>query len=107
VLSLAALADPTRRHIVELLATGEMPAGAIANRFQISAPAVSQHLKLLREARLVRVRVEAQRRIYQLDSTGFFELENWLGSMRQFWTTRLDTLDQELRARSKKERITP
>jgi DNA-binding transcriptional ArsR family regulator len=107
VLSLAALADPTRRHIVELLATGEMPAGAIADRFQISAPAVSQHLKLLREARLVRVRVEAQRRIYQLDSTGFLELETWLGSMRRFWATRLDTLDQEVRASSKKERIAP
>lgn len=66
-LSLPALADPTRRRIIELLASGERASGEIAERFAISAPAVSQHLKTLKQAGLVRSRVEAQRRIYELD----------------------------------------
>jgi len=61
---LAALADPTRRRIVEMLAQRELSAGEIAGRFEVSAPAISQHLKVLRDAQLVRVRAEAQRRIY-------------------------------------------
>jgi DNA-binding transcriptional ArsR family regulator len=97
MLSLAALADPTRRQIVELLAQGELPAGAIADRFDITAPAISQHLKTLREARLIRVRIDAQRRIYQLDPAGFSELDAWLAGMRRFWAPRLGALDQQLR----------
>jgi|TARA_Y100001937_G_scaffold104213_1_gene144020 DNA-binding transcriptional ArsR family regulator len=62
--SFAALADPTRRQIIEALAQGPLSSGEIAGRFEISAPAISQHLKALRVARLVRVRVEAQWRIY-------------------------------------------
>lgn len=73
-----ALADPTRRAIVCLLAPGERSAGEISAEFSISCPAVSQHLKALREARLVRVRVDAQRRIYQLDPAGLSELKAWL-----------------------------
>ncbi len=94
--TLVALADPTRRRIVELLARGERPVGAIADRFEISAPAISQHLKVLREARLVRVRAEAQSRIYELDPAGFADLDDWLRGIRQFWTTRLVALDREL-----------
>jgi DNA-binding transcriptional ArsR family regulator len=97
MLSLAALADPTRRQIVELLARGELPAGAIADRFDITAPAISQHLKTLREAHLVRVRIDALRRIYQLDPAGFSELDAWLAGMRRFWAVRLDALGQQLR----------
>lgn len=74
----AALADPTRRRIVEMLAEGELSAGAIATRFPTSAAAVSQHLKVLRAARLVRVRGEAQRRIYALDGAGLAEVDEWL-----------------------------
>jgi len=74
----AALADPTRRRIVELLARGELSAGAIAAQFPSTAAAVSQHLRVLREARLVRVRGEAQRRIYGLDGAGLAEIEEWL-----------------------------
>ena len=97
MLAFAALADPTRRHIVEMLARGELAAGEIAGRFDVSAPAISQHLKVLREARLVRVRVAAQRRIYALDSTGLAELEQWLAKVQRFWSGRLDALERQLR----------
>lgn len=95
--SLAALADPTRRRIVEILAQGRLPAGDIAKRFDMSPPAVSQHLKTLKRAHLVRARVEAQRRIYELDPAGFTELEQWLGGIKQFWHGRLDALERQLR----------
>jgi DNA-binding transcriptional ArsR family regulator len=92
----AALADPTRRGIVELLGSGERTAGAIGERFPISAPAVSQHLKALRESGLVRVRIDGQRRIYSLDPEGFAQMEAWLAKMRSFWSDRLAALEEEL-----------
>lgn len=95
--SLAALADPTRRRIVEALAAGALSSGDIASRFPISAPAISQHLKTLRAARLVRVRVDAQRRIYELDPDGVDEAAAWLMTIRRQWATRLDTLEQNIR----------
>src|SRR5262245_63825052 len=82
----AAVADPTRRGIVELLGRGERAAGEIAAHFDMSGPAMSQHLKTLRDARLVQVRVDAQRRIYALDPAGFAELEAWLAQVRAFWS---------------------
>jgi DNA-binding transcriptional ArsR family regulator len=96
MLSLSALADPTRRRIVEMLAQGQLPAGEIAKRFDISPPAVSQHLQTLKRAGIVRARVEAQRRIYELDPNGFAELDQWLGNIKQFWRIRLDALEQGL-----------
>jgi DNA-binding transcriptional ArsR family regulator len=99
-----ALADPTRRTIVELLADGELEAGQIAMRFPISRPAVSRHLRVLRELGLVRVRGEAQRRVYSLDPGPLAELDAWLGRYRGFWENRLDALDTELRrGRRRKE----
>jgi DNA-binding transcriptional ArsR family regulator len=95
--SLTALADPTRRRIVETLAEGALSSGDIASRFSISAPAISQHLKTLRLARLVRVRVEAQRRIYELDPAGVDEMAAWIAQIRRFWSTRLDALATQLR----------
>jgi DNA-binding transcriptional ArsR family regulator len=95
--SLAALADPTRRRIVETLAEGALSSGDIARRFSISAPAISQHLKTLRQARLVRVRAEAQRRIYELDLDGVDEMSAWIGQIRRHWATRLDALAAQLR----------
>jgi DNA-binding transcriptional ArsR family regulator len=89
---LGALADPTRQRIVEMLAAGELSAGDISARFSISRPAVSQHLKVLRESGLVTVRGDAQRRIYTLDSAGLDELDAWLARCRRFWTARLDAL---------------
>ncbi len=92
----AALADPTRRRIVEMLAARELAAGDIAQRFDMTAPAVSQHLRLLREAHLVRVRRDAQRRIYALDPSGLAELDAWLARYRRFWHDRLALLEHEL-----------
>lgn len=97
-----ALADPTRRRIVELLGEGERTAGAIVAQFPISPPAVSQHLKALREANLVRVRTDGQRRIYSLDPEGFAEMEAWFEKMRRFWGGRLDALERELKKGDKK-----
>lgn len=92
----AALSDPTRLAIVELLGSGARTAGAIGEGFPISAPAVSQHLKILREAGLVRVKVDGQRRIYSLDPDGFAEMERWFERMRGFWGDRLDALERAL-----------
>jgi DNA-binding transcriptional ArsR family regulator len=94
----AALGDPTRRRIVEMLATRELPAGEIARRFDMTAPAVSQHLRLLRGAGLVHVRRDAQRRIYALDPNGLAELDAWLARFRRFWSGRLDALEAQLAA---------
>jgi DNA-binding transcriptional ArsR family regulator len=100
VLAFSALADPTRRQIVELLTQRELPAGEIAVRFEASPPAISQHLKVLREAGLVSVRVDAQRRIYGLEPAGFTELDQWLTRVKQFWEPKLDALERELRAKA-------
>jgi len=93
----AALADPTRRRIVELLGRGERSAGEIVDEFDVSAPAISQHLKALRDAGLVQVRADAQRRIYALDPAGLAEIDAWLESVRRFWSRSLDALERELR----------
>jgi DNA-binding transcriptional ArsR family regulator len=85
----AALADPTRRRIVEMLAERELAAGDIARRFDMTAPAVSQHLKILRSAELVRVRNDAQRRMYALEPRGLAGLDEWLARYRHFWNDRL------------------
>ena len=92
----AALADPTRREIVELLAERERTAGDVARKFAITQPAVSQHLRALREAGLVRVRQDAQRRIYSLEPRGLAEIDAWLSRYRAFWTTHLDSLERTL-----------
>lgn len=84
MIGFAALADPTRRRILEMLATREMPAGEIARRFDMTPPAVSQHLKLLRDAGLVHVRRDAQRRIYAFDPNGLAELDAWMAKFRRF-----------------------
>lgn len=91
-----ALADPTRRRIVELLGGGEQGAGGLGSHFAISPPAVSQHLKVLREAGLVQVRSEGPRRIYSLDPDGLANMEAWFAKVRSFWGDRLDALEHEL-----------
>ena len=92
----AALSDPTRRHIVELLADGERSAGELARRFTLTQPAVSQHLRTLRDAGLVRVRRDAQRRMYSIDGRGLAKIDEWLSRYRTFWNTRLDALERAL-----------
>lgn len=101
--ALAALADPTRRRIVELLAEREHDAGELAAEFTVSRPAVSRHLRVLREAGLVTARGEAQRRVYALEPAPLAEVDAWLARYRAFWTNRLDALDTQLR-RAGKER---
>lgn len=91
-----ALADPTRRRVLELLSEGELSAGEIAAAFTVSRPAVSRHLRLLREAGLVRARREAQRRVYGLDPAPLQEVDAWLQRHRRFWPDRLDALEGHL-----------
>jgi DNA-binding transcriptional ArsR family regulator len=96
-----ALADPTRRTIVELLAERERSAGELASRFSTSRPAVSRHLRVLREHGLVQARVEGRQRLYSLDPAPLAELDEWLARYRSFWTNRLDALEVELKRRWK------
>jgi DNA-binding transcriptional ArsR family regulator len=91
------LADPTRRQIIESLCMGERAFGEIAAQFEMSRPAVSQHLKVLRDADIVTVRAEAQRRIYSLSDDGLEEVDEWLQKVRRYWLGRLDKLEQALR----------
>jgi DNA-binding transcriptional ArsR family regulator len=96
--SLSAIADPTRRRIVELLAVRERTAGELVGEFDLSAPAISQHLNVLREAGLVVTRAEGQSRIQAINPGGFDELDAWLEKTRAVWSRRLDALERELRA---------
>ncbi|HYC72036.1 MAG TPA: metalloregulator ArsR/SmtB family transcription factor [Opitutaceae bacterium] len=98
MLSLAALADPTRRRIVELLAERDRTAGELVEKFDVSAPAISQHLNVLREAGLVTTRAEGQSRIQALNPAGLDEIHAWLDRTRAFWSRRLDALERELEA---------
>ncbi|HEX2099087.1 MAG TPA: metalloregulator ArsR/SmtB family transcription factor [Candidatus Synoicihabitans sp.] len=95
--SFSALADPTRRRIVELLALHDRTAGEIVGEFEVSAPAISQHLKVLRESGLVRVRARGQHRIHSLEPRGLDELEEWLVKTRRLWNRRLDALERAMR----------
>ena len=104
MLAFTALADPTRRKIVELLGRGERSAGEIADEFDVSQPAISQHLKALRDAGLVRMRAEAQRRIYALDPEGLAAIDTWLEGVRRFWPGKLDALERELRKPTKRRK---
>ena len=101
------LGDPVRRRILELLADGETTSGAITavvqEEFGISQPAVSQHLKVLRDSGFATVRPEGTRRLYAVDAVPFRELDDWLEHFRRFWEQRLDSLATEL-ARGKRER---
>ena len=101
------LGDPVRRRILELLSEGERPSGALAEivqaEFGISQPAVSQHLKVLRDSGFATVRPEGTRRLYAVDAAPMRELDDWLDHFRRFWDQRLDSLATEL-ARGKRER---
>lgn len=94
---LAALADPTRQRIVEMLALGALSSGEIAARFSSSPPAISQHLKALKQAKLVTVRADKQKRIYALDPQGVGEIADWVDRIRAFWNPRLDALEAALK----------
>jgi DNA-binding transcriptional ArsR family regulator len=103
------LGDPVRRRILELLADGEHAAGDIGARIQdefgISQPAVSQHLRVLREQGFASVRAEGTRRLYAVDAFALREVDQWLEPYRRFWNQRLDALGVEV-ARGKRARRT-
>ncbi|MER7213595.1 metalloregulator ArsR/SmtB family transcription factor [Streptosporangium sp. NPDC000239] len=101
------LGDPVRRRILELLADGEMTSGAVCaviqREFEISQPAVSQHLRVLRDSGFADVRPEGTRRFYTVRHEPLRDLDAWLGRFRAFWAPRLDALATEL-ARGRRER---
>jgi DNA-binding transcriptional ArsR family regulator len=103
------LGDPVRRQILELLAEGELASGevveVISRDFKISQPAVSQHLKVLRESGFATVRAEGARRIYAVDGGAMAEVDQWLDRFRKFWVPRLEALATEV-ARGKRARRT-
>lgn len=90
------LADDTRRQILDLLADHDRSVSELVDVFEISQPAISRHLRVLREARLVRVQRAGQRRIYQLDAHRLAELDAWLAPYRRFWAKHLDALEAQL-----------
>ena len=104
------LGDPVRRRILELLADGERASGAVSaviqQEFGITQPAVSQHLKVLRDNGFATVRAEGARRLYAVDATALRDVDAWLDRFRRFWTPHLDALASEL-ARGRRERGKP
>lgn len=93
----AALAEPHRRQILDLLRKGERPAGDLVGHLGLSQPGVSKHLKVLREAGLVVVRAEGKQRLYALRPEPLAEVARWLEPYRAFWSHRLDILEQHLK----------
>ncbi|WP_319946863.1 ArsR/SmtB family transcription factor [Blastococcus carthaginiensis] len=98
-----ALADPTRRELVAVLAGGERTAGELAAPFRASRPAISRHLRVLREAGLVSVRADGRERRYSLDPRPLREIDDWLEPYRDLWAQRLDAFDTEI-ARGRRAR---
>jgi DNA-binding transcriptional ArsR family regulator len=101
------LGDPVRRRILELLAEGELTAGAVCvviqREFGISQPGVSAHLRVLRDAGFATARAEGTRRLYAVNPAGLRDVAEWLDRFRRFWTPHLDALETEL-ARGRRER---
>src|SRR5712692_1273085 len=91
-----AVADPTRRELLDRLAEGEQPVTKLAARFDMSLPAVSQHLKMLREAGLVAERREGRQRLYRLTATPLKEVADWVSHYDRFWRSKLKALGEHL-----------
>lgn len=93
----SALAEPRRRKIIELLAKkGSLSASEISDNFKVTPPAISQHLKVLREAKLVDMEKRAQSRIYTIDTKGLLEIELWTSKMKSMWSKKFDRLEKVL-----------
>lgn len=92
------VAEPNRRRILDLLATSERAVGELVGELELSQPAVSKHLRILREAGLVEVRVEGQRRLYQVRPEPLRGIDAWLAPYRRMWAARLDDLERHLDA---------
>lgn len=99
--ALQVLAEPRRLAILELLRDGERPVNELVDGLRVSQPAVSKHLRVLKEAGLVEARPEGQRRLYRIRAEPLAELDEWLASYRQLWTTHLDRLEGHLDRRRK------
>jgi DNA-binding transcriptional ArsR family regulator len=97
--TLAVIAEPRRQAILDLLREGELPVGELGGRLGISQPLVSKHLRVLRDAGLVEVRGDAQRRLYRIRPDPLAEVDAWLAPYRQLWTHSLDRLEQHLENR--------
>jgi DNA-binding transcriptional ArsR family regulator len=97
-----ALAEPRRIAILELLRDGERPVGDLVGALGVSQPVVSKHLRVLKDAGLVEARVDAQRRLYRIRPEPLADLDEWLASYRQLWTTHLDRLEDHLDRRRKR-----
>ena len=96
------LGEPRRLQILDLLRDGERPVGELVDRLGVSQPAVSKHLRILRDAGLVESRTDAQRRLYRIRPEPLEELDEWLASYRQLWTTHLDRLEEHLDRRRRR-----
>ncbi|HEX5618898.1 MAG TPA: metalloregulator ArsR/SmtB family transcription factor [Solirubrobacteraceae bacterium] len=90
------LAEPTRRRILDLIRDDERPVNELVARLDISQPGVSKHLRVLREAGLVEVRTDAQRRLYRVRPEPLAEIDAWLAPYRRLWANRLDALERHL-----------
>jgi DNA-binding transcriptional ArsR family regulator len=101
-MSFEVLAEPNRRRILDLLRTGERPVGDLVADLGLSQPAVSKHLRVLRNADLVRVRTDAQRRLYSVSPQPLRELDEWLAPYRALWQGSLDALEAHLDATERK-----
>jgi len=99
----SALADPTRRAVLDLLRCGSLPAGQIAQAFPVSRPAISKHLRLLRRARLVQQRREGRRRLYQLNADPLRAVDSWLSQYRAFWQSSVTSLKAFVESEHAKE----
>lgn len=99
--ALQVLAEPRRVAILEVLRDGEQPVGELVGRLGVSQPAVSKHLRVLKDAGLVEARVDAQRRLYRIRPEPLADLDEWLASYRRLWTTHLDRLEDHLDERRK------
>ncbi|MGO8863271.1 MAG: ArsR/SmtB family transcription factor [Acidimicrobiales bacterium] len=102
LVALEVLAEPHRRAILELLRDGERPVGELVDRLGVSQPAVSKHLRVLKEAGLVESRAEAQRRLYRISPAPLEALDDWLQPYRRFWTGHLNQLESHLSRRRTK-----
>src|SRR5579864_810907 len=98
-----ALADPTRRAVLDLLRRGSQPAGQIASAFPVSRPAISKHLRLLRRAHLVREHREGRNRVYQLNPEPLRAVDSWIEQYRVFWATNLNNLKAFVESEYEKE----
>lgn len=97
------LAEPNRRRILDLLAPSERSVGDLVERLDLSQPAVSKHLRILREAGLVEVRVDAQRRLYSVRPESLRPVDDWLGPYRRLWAASLDDLERHLDAMDERD----